>query len=362
MGFRLKPERFRRVMPFAMLRSLSWLFLMGCAFGAAAQSYPAREIRVVLPYPISGPTDIRGTSRVTKTYKLIAAHAPPAISDSLGRLVQLSLQSDSKFPVTLERQPGAATARGAQRVAQAAADGHTLLLASNATMVLLPHYVAGLGYDPMRDFELVAPLAEMPFVLMMSAGLPVQSLDKLIAYIKMRPGEVNYGSSGEGSTGHLAGELLRRAAGLDMVHVSYNGGLAALNGVAMGQTSLMFAALPLALPYRHDPQLRTLAIAAARRSPLVPTLPTFQEWGIRGMEVTAWFGVFGPNGMPTSIIRRLSERIGEVLNEPASQQDLARLGLEPARGPLSEFATRIYAEGERWGPVLKAARLPARNT
>lgn len=347
-----------------MLRLLTLLGLLASALAvpsAPAQSYPAREIKVVVPYPLSGPTDIRGTSRMTKTYKLIAANAPPAITDNLSRLVQQTLQSDSKYPVTLERQPGGATTRGAQRVAHAVADGHTLLLASNATMVLLPHYVEGVGYEPMRDFELVAPLATMPFVLMMSTGLPVKSLDKLITYIKTRPGEVNFGSSGDGSTGHLAGELLRRAAGLDMVHVSYNGGIAALNGLALGQTSLMFAALPLALPYLNNEHVRALALASAQRSPLLPGLPTLQESRVSGVEVSAWFGIFGPNGLSPNVIRWLSEHIADAVNEPATRQDLMRLGLEPVRAPLSEFATRIYAEGERWGPLLKAARLPGRN-
>jgi tripartite-type tricarboxylate transporter receptor subunit TctC len=229
-------------------------------------------------------------------------------------------------------------------------------------MVLLPNYVHDIGYDPLRDFELVAPLTTMPFVLMMSTGLPVKSLDQLVSYIKMRPGEVNYGSSGDGSTGHLAGELLRRAAGLDMVHVSYNGGLAALNGLATGQTSVMYAALPLALPYTHNEHVRALALASDKRSAVLPQLPTLQEQGIRGADVAAWFGIFAPNGVSPNVIRRLSEQIGDAINEPATRQDLARLGLEPVRAPLSEFATRIYAEGERWGPVLKAVRIPPRNT
>lgn len=345
-----------------MLRLLLSLGLLCIASGAAAQGYPSREVRLVVPYPLSGPTDIRGTSRMTKTYKLMAANAPPAISDTLGRLVQQTLQYDSKFPVTIERQPGGATTRGAQRVAQAAADGHTLLLASNATMVLLPNYAYQVGYDPLRDFELVAPLTNMPFVLMMSTGLPVKSLDQLVNYIKMRPGEVNYGSSGEGSTGHLAGELLRRAAGLDMVHVSYNGGLAALNGLATGQTAVMYAALPLALPYIRSEHVRALALASDKRSGVLPSLPTLQELGLRGADVAAWFGVFAPNGVSPGIIRWLSEHIGDAVNEPATKQELTRLGLEPVRAPLSEFATRIYAEGERWGPVLKAARIPPHNT
>lgn len=345
-----------------MLRAIVVNLLLWQVLAAGAHSYPAREVKVVVPYPLSGPTDVRGTQRMTKTYKVIATHAPPAISDTLGRMVQQAIRHDSKFPVIIERHPGASTVPGARYVARSAADGYTLLLASNATMVLMPHYLPAVGYDPMRDFELIAPLVNMPFVLMISAGLPLDSLERLVAYIKMRPGEVNYSSSGEGSTGHLAGELLRRAAGLDMVHVAYNGGMAALNGLARGQTSLMFAALPLALPYLKHAHVRALALAGARRSALLPGLPTLQESGIRGVEIAAWYGVFARNGTSPNVIRWLSEHIGDAINEPATRQDLMRLGLEPVRAPLSDFASRIYAEGERWGPVLRAARLPARRT
>lgn len=328
---------------------------------AAAQPYPSRAVTLVVPYPLSGPTDIRGASRMTKTYKLMAANAPPAISDTLSRIVQQAIRYESKHPVLVERQPGGATTRGAQHVARSAADGHTLLLASNETMVLTPNYATEVGYDPTRNFELVAPLADMPFVLMTSTGLPYKTLDRLIAYVKVRPGEINYASSGEGSTGHLAGELLRRAAGLDMVHVSYNGGLSALNGLAMGQTAMMFAALPLALPYLNNEHVRALAVASPRRAELLPHLPTLAESGIAGVEVSAWFGVFAPNGISPGAIRWLSDHISEGVNEVSTRNALLTLGLEPARSGLSEFATRIYTEHERWGPVLKAARIPGKK-
>ncbi|HTE16680.1 MAG TPA: tripartite tricarboxylate transporter substrate binding protein [Burkholderiales bacterium] len=348
-------------MTFTLLRLFAVNLLFWLSLAATAQAYPARAVTLVVPYPLSGPTDIRGASRMTKTYKLMSAHAPPSISDTLSRIVQQAIRYESKHPVLLERQPGGATTRGAQHVARAAADGHTLLLGSNETMVLTPHYAADVGYDPTRNFELVAPLVNMPFILMTRSGLPFRTLDRLIAYVKVRPGEINYGSSGDGSTGHLAGELLRRAAGLDMVHVSYNGGLAALNGLATGQISAMFAALPLALPYINNEHLRVLAVSSPRRTELLPDLPTLAESGIRGADVAAWFGVFVPNGVAPGIIRWLSDHIGESVNEASTRNILIALGLEPVRGPLSAFATRIYAEGERWGPLLRAARIPARN-
>ena len=339
-----------------------WILMLLTAAIAQAQTYPSRAVTLVVPYPISGPTDIRGASRMTKTYKLMAANAPPAISDTLSRIVQQAIRYESKHPVLLDRQPGGATTRGAQLVARSLADGHTLLLASNETMILTPHYSPSVNYDPTRDFELAAPLVNMPFVLAMNTGLPFKTLDRLLSYVKIRPGEVNYGTSGEGSTGHLAGELLKRAAGLDMMHVPHNGGLAALNGLATGQTSMMFAALPLALPYLKNEHLRVLAVASPQRTDLLPDLPTLTDSGIAGVEVAAWYGVFAPHGVSPNVIRWLSDHIGESISDAATRGQLLALGLEPVRSPLSQFATRIYTEAERWGPVLKAARIPARKS
>ena len=160
------------------------------------------------------------------------------------------------------------------------------------------------------------------------------------------------------------GELFKRAAGLDMVHVPHNGGMAALNGVATGQTSIMFAALPLALPYLNSERVRGLAVANSRRVELLPELPTLTELGAPGapsVEVAAWYGVFTPNGVSPNVTRWLSEHISEAINEPATRSQLLALGLEPVRAPLSQFASRIYAEAERWGPLLKAARIPGRK-
>ncbi len=346
---------------FFLLQCLVLYLLLGAPLAATARDYPARAVTLVVPYPLSGPTDIRGASRMTKTYKLMAANAPPAISDTLGRIVQQAIRYDSRHPVLIERQPGGATTRGAQHVARAAADGHTLLLASNQTLVLTPHFATDVGYDPTRHFELAAPLVNMPFVLMTNTSYPFKTLERLIAHIKVRPGEINFGSSGDGSTGHLAGELLRRAAGLDMVHVSHNGGLAALNGLATGQTTLMFAALPLALPYINSEHLRPLAVASAQRLDLLPELPTLGEAGVSGADIAGWYGVFVPSGVAPGNLRWLSDRIRDGVSEPATQRALIALGLEPARVSLSAFASRIYAEGERWGPVLREMRIPPRS-
>jgi tripartite-type tricarboxylate transporter receptor subunit TctC len=344
-------------------RCAAFLLLLAPIAGpvAAADSFPAKPVKVVVPYPISGPTDIRGTSRLTKTYKLMAQHAPPPISDTLAGMVAQAIRAGSSQTVVLERQPGGATTRGAHAVARSGADGHTLLLASNATMVINPHYLYGVKYDPVRDFVLVAPLATMPFVLLVNAGVPVDSVQKLAEWVKARPGEINYSSSGDGSTGHLAGELFRRVAGLNIIHVSYNGGLAALNGLATGQVSLMFAALPLALPYLGNEHFRPLGVAGAERLELLPQLSTLAEAGLAGFEIEAWYGIFAPSRTPPAARVWLTEQVAGYMAVDSTRMQLVELGLKPATATVAQFATRIHSETDKWGAVLRASRTPFKS-
>jgi tripartite-type tricarboxylate transporter receptor subunit TctC len=331
------------------------------AGAAHAQAFPAKRVNIVVPFPISGPTDIRGTGRVTRTYRLIAQHAPPPITDMLARTAAAAIGADSHHPVALDRQPGAMTSRGALSVARAPADGHTLLLASNATMIINPSFFYGVAYDPVRDFELVAPLATMPFVLVVDPVLPLETPQHLIDWLKRRPGEINFGSSGDGSTGFIASELLRRIKGVQFVHIPYNGGMAALTGLATGQVSMMFAALPLALPYLASGQLKALGTAGAKRTTLLPDLPTLAESGVRGFEVEGWYGIFARARTPMNATAWLSERISAAMNEPATRALYIGLGLEPITASRAQFATRINSEFEQWAPVLRAARLPLKE-
>ena len=343
---------------FGGLGILAVHFLAGAA---AAEAFPSKPVRIVVPYPISGPTDVRGTSRMSRSYRMMASNAPPAISDALARGVAQAIRADTRPPVVLERQPGGITTRGAMAVARAAADGHTLLIASNATMVINPHYFHGIEYDPVRDFVLVAPLATMPFVLMANAGLPVESPRALVNWLKPRPGEVHYGSSGEGSTGHLAGELFRRMTGVGIVHASYNGGVAALTGLAQGQVSLMFAAAPLVITYHPSEHFRPIAVTSARRFERLPEVPTLAESGFAGYEIEGWYGLFAPAGSPPPANAWLRERVSAAFAEPAARVDMVKLGLAPATMPFEQFATRIHTEQQKWAPLLRESRLPLKS-
>jgi len=340
------------------------LFTAAAAFfagAATAEPYPAKAVKVIVPYPISGPPDIRGTSRMTRTYRIIAHNAPPAISDTLARIVGRAISVDTPHPVTLQRQPGGVTTRGAMTVARSSPDGHTLLLASNATMVINPHFFYGVEYDPARDFVLVAPLATMPFVLLARQSVPAETPRELIRWLRPRPGEINYGSSGDGSTGHLAGELFRRIARISMVHISFSGGVPALTGLAQGQVSVMFAALPLALPYIPSEHFRALAIASAARSELLPDLPTLGESGLPRFEIEGWYGLFAPAATPAVPIAWLRGQVNGLFASSAIQSHLRGLGLEPVTMTLEQFATRIHTETDRWAPVLRASRLPLKD-
>ena len=335
--------------------------LLALACEAQAQVFPAKPVKIVVPYPISGPTDIHGTSRITRTYKLIAQHAPPPITDMLARTAAAAIGAGSRHPVVLDRQSGAMTSRGALSVARAPADGHTLLLASNATMIINPSFFHGVAYHPVRDFELVAPLVTMPFILVVDPVMPVETPQQLIDWLRRRPGEINFGSSGDGSTGFVAGELLRRIKGVQVVHIPYNGGMAALNGLSAGQVSMMFAALPLALPYLASGQLKALGAAGAKRAARLPELPTLAESGVTGFEVEGWYGIFARAPTPATATVWLSEHITAAVNEPATHAMYLGLGLEPVAASLTQFATRINSEFEKWAPVLRAARLPLRE-
>ncbi len=338
---------------------LTSAFCLG-ATAAWAQPFPEKPVKIVVPYSISGPTDVRGTSRMSRSYRMMAATAPPPITDTLARTVAIAL-ADSRQKVVLERQPGGATTRGAMTVAKAAADGHTLLLASNATIVINPNFLHGVEYEPARDFVPVAPLATMPFVLMTSAAVPAETPRELVKWLSVRPGEVNYASSGDGSTGQLAGELFRRMTGAQIVHVAYASGVAGLNGLATQQVSVMFAALPALLMYHPSEHFRPLAVTAARRYERMPELPTLAESGLSGYEIEGWFGLFAPAGTPPGPAAWVRERVMATFSEPATRAELINMGLDAPSMSFEQFATRINSEQARWAPVLRAARIPLRG-
>jgi tripartite-type tricarboxylate transporter receptor subunit TctC len=304
---------------------------------------------------------VRGTPRMSRSYRMMASTAPPPISDTLARAATIALGTGTRHKVAFERLPGGVTTRGAMTVAKAAPDGHTLLLASNATIVINPSFFHGVEYEPSRDFVPVAPLATMPFALMASSALTAETPRELVKWLSVRPGEVNYASSGDGSTGQLAGELFRRMTGVDIVHVAYASGVAGLNGLATRQVSIMFAALPAVLMYHPSEHFRPLAVTTERRFERLPEVPTLAEAGIPGYEIEGWFALFAPAGSPPGAAAWVRERIAATFAEPATRVELLNVGLDAPTMSFEQFATRINTEQSKWGPVLRASRLPLRG-
>ena len=275
---------------------LSALLALG-AFAAPAvhaQAWPARPVSLVVPYPPGGSADILARSVGAK------------LGERLGQ------------PVVIENKAGAGTAIGAQAVATAAPDGYTLLLGTVSSQAINPA-MNKVGYDPVKDFVAVAPLAAIPFVLVAHPSVPANSVADVVAMAKASPGKVAYASAGPGTSNHLAGELLAGSAQVNLVHVPYKGSAPALNDVLAGHVPLMFDLIATALPNVQSGKLKALAVTGRERSALLPNVPTARESGLRDYEVTAWFGVFAPAGTPQAVVSRLNTELTAVLGAPDMQ-------------------------------------------
>ncbi len=295
-------------------------------------SWPNRPITFVVPYPAGGTTDL------------------------LARLIAEHWTADLKLTFAVENRPGAATALGATQVAKAAPDGHTLLMATSTTLAINKHLYKKLGYDPIADFAPVARLAGVPFALIVNPTVPAKDLKEFIQLAKAKPGALTYASPGNGSPHHLATEMLKAMAGLDIKHVTYRGSVPAMNDIVGGHVPVMFMDLAPAIPLIKGGQLRALAVSTPRRLAVFPDLPTVAESGLAGFEAVAWQGVVAPAGLPDDIKNRLAESAKAFLNHDANRQKLLNLSIEPLEPLTPEaFAAYITAELARWGHIVQAA-------
>ncbi len=317
-------------------RVLNALLLVACfAAGAAlAQAYPSKPLRMVVPFPPGGSADILGRSVGQK------------LGERLGQ------------PVVIDNRPGAGASIGAKAVAEAPADGYTLLLGTVSSHAMSPATNA-VGYDPVKDFTPIAEIASIPFVVLVHPGVPVKSIAELVALAKSKPGQVTYASAGSGTSNHLAGELLGMAAGIKMLHVPYKGSAPALNDLLGGQVNAMFDLQLTAMPQIKSGKVRALAMTGAKRSALLPELPTVREAGVPGYEVTAWFGFFGPAGVPKPIVDRLNAELNAIMKLPDIRAKFAELGVETESGSAEEFAGFVRGEAGKWAAVIKAAGIVA---
>jgi tripartite-type tricarboxylate transporter receptor subunit TctC len=297
----------------------------------AEAAYPSRIIKLVVPYPAGGTTDL------------------------LGRLIADRLKNVLAATVIVENKPGAGTTIGAEQVARAEPDGYTLLMATSTTLAINRTLYKKLPYDPATDFTAIALVAAVPFVLVVNPSIPVKTVTEFIAYAKQRPG-LTYGSAGNGSPQHLGAEMLRAQAGIDIRHVPYRGSVPALLDVIAGHISFMVVDLQPALQQIREAKVRVLGVTTPKRAAAAPDIPTLAESGLAGFELVAWQGVVAPAGTPRAVVERLATEIGNFVGDDAARGQFAALAIEPLpRSTPESFAAYIKSEGDRWATIVKAA-------
>ena len=312
------------------LAFLSVLALIAQGNAHAADTYPTKPVRVVVPF------------------------APGGINDVLARILSQKLTENLGATIVIDNRGGAGGTLGSNIVAHAAPDGYTLLFSSSSTIAVSPSMYSNLPYDPVKDFSAIAQVASVGSVLVVHPSIPANSVKELIAYAKANPGKLNYGSAGAGASQHLASELFKTMAGINMVHVPYKGGGPAMADLLAGQISLMIELLPTALPQIKGGKIRALAVSIPRRSPVLPDLPTIAET-LPGYDLTIWTGILAPGGTPKEIIQRLSTAVLAVLKSPEMRERLASQGAEPVGDTPEQFAAYIKSEIARWAVVVKAS-------
>lgn len=312
--------------------SAALLALVAAAPIAIAQTFPAKPVTLVVPYPPGGSADI------------LARALGQKLGEKLGQTV------------IVENKAGAGTAIGSRFVAEAPADGYTLLMGTVSSHAINPA-MTKVGYDPLRDFVPVAALGAIPFVLVTRPDAPYQTLADVIAAAKKEPGKIAYASAGPGTSNHLAGEMLATAAGVKLLHVPYKGSAPALTDVLAGHVPLMFDLVTTAVPNIKQGKLKPLAVTGAQRSPLLPDVPTVAEAGVPGFETSAWFAVFAPSKVPAPALKRLSDDLYEILRTPDMQQRLRDLGMDPDPRKPDAFAAYVKSEADKYGAVVKQAGL-----
>jgi tripartite-type tricarboxylate transporter receptor subunit TctC len=322
--------------PFLPAALAALLTSVAASSAALAQApYPERPVRIIVPFPPGGP------------------------ADALARIVGDKLAQSMGKAFIVENKAGAGGNLGMEQGARAAADGYTLTLAPVGNLTVAPALYSKLPYDPAKDFAPITVLASVPNVLIVHPSVPAKTLGELVALAKAKPGSLNYASPGNGSIPHLAGELFKRTAGLDIVHIPFNGVAPATNAVLSGEVQMFFAQSSAALPYVRAGKVVALGVATPKRIAAAPDLPTIAEQGFPGFEATSWYALVAPAGTPPAVIDRLHAAIVRVLAEPDVREKIAGLGAEPVGNSPAEFAAMQRAETLRWTRVAKEANIHA---
>jgi tripartite-type tricarboxylate transporter receptor subunit TctC len=291
----------------------------------------------------------------TQTIRIVVSSGAGGTADILARMMGDRLSPLLGQAVVIEDRPGAGGHLGAGLVARAAPDGYTLLMSGQPTHSVGPHLFKHLTYDPMRDVPPVAMIAVAPNLLVVNASLPVRSLADLVRLAREKPGQLIYSSAGNGTSGHLAAELLKTMAHIDIRHVPYKSGPEAVTGVLAGDVSFVFFTVPSVLPQVEAGKLRALAITSATRSALVPNVPTVAEEGFPGFEVLAWYALFAPRGTPEPVVARLDAEVEKILQMPDVRSKMAELGAEPRYMSAAELTRFVSVESPKWGELIRAS-------
>jgi tripartite-type tricarboxylate transporter receptor subunit TctC len=315
------------------------LAIAGLSFGStvaaqeAASAFPSKPIKIVVPYPPGGSTDM------------------------MARTVALKLQQRFGQPVVVENKAGAGSNVGAQFVASAPADGYTLLFGTSAALAVNTHLYANLPYHPLKSFTPVMLAATLPSLVVVHPSLPVHNIKELNQYLAANPDKVNYASAGNGTPAHLGVEMYKKATGLMMNHIPYRGGAPALTDMIAGQVQVMFAILPESMPFVKDGKLRAIAVTTAQRSDQAPNLPTIAEQGVPNYDLTAWYAFVAPAGTPADIVAKLNAALNAAIEDPETRQKLVAAGFDIAGGSPDKLAQLMRTESVKWEKVVKDANV-----
>ncbi len=300
-----------------------------CVPAALAQSYPAKAIKVIVPFPPGGGTDI------------IAREVTQKVSTATG------------WTFVIDNRPGAGGNLGVDTVAKSPADGYTLVLGQTSNLAINPTLYAKLPYNPLKDLAPIAMVATAPLAIVVSANSPFKTLGDLVNAAKAKPGDINFASPGNGTVAHLTGELFQKAAGVRFQHVPYKGANQALNDVIGGQVQMYMSSVPSVLQQIRNGKLRPLAVSSAKRVDDLPQTPTVAEAGYKGFDASTWFGFLAPAGTPKDIVARLNTELNKALQLPDLQKRLAEQGADATGGTPEQFAALMRDDLQRWGKVVK---------
>jgi|SoiMethySBSTD1v2_1073268.scaffolds.fasta_scaffold68608_4 tripartite-type tricarboxylate transporter receptor subunit TctC len=318
-----------------MMKSVVFALLSAVALaggGAHAQTFPTRPVTIVVPYP------------------------PGGLIDLVARLIQARFQTELGQSVIIENRSGAGGNVGAEAVARASADGHTLLLA-NPSLAISPLIYPKLNYKPIEDFAYVGQYGTVPNVLVVHPSIPAKTVQEFIAYAKKNPGKLNYGSPGYGTSPQMSSELFKAMTNTFIVHIPFRGSGPSQAAMLAGEIQMMFDNLPPQLPHIRSGKVRALAVTSLKRSPIVPDLPTLDEIGLKGYEVTAWFGLVAPAATPKPVVARLNEALNKTTQDAKVRESLESNGATVIQGTPDAFRDYVKSQTVMWAPIVKRANI-----